>query len=128
MERHFQKLRTVFDPWDIYLCPIELCFETFDRGQQLLTHYRKYHQKNADFRSPCLFSKSCFRTGDFHTVDALYKHLKLYHPSFFQTEVPVVPNNDHGPVPPNNEQGQAPHPLEGNTELFYYDILCNISC
>ena len=111
MERFIQGRRTEFHPWDVYRCPIDPCFETFGHGQQLLTHYRKYHQKDANFRSRCLFSQSCFHGNEFKSFDALYKHLKLYHAEFFHAE--------QGPVVLNNEQVVPAHNFFEGKYLYF---------
>ena len=55
------------------------------------------------------FIEIFFRDGEFKSVDALYKHPRLYHPSFFNAHIIAV-----------NDNNEATVQLEGN--LHHYSI------
>lgn len=82
MERIREQFNPECIPLDDYGCHIGVCNYTGANASQLLSHFRTMHEKDKEFRSPCLYSKTCAHQEDFHSFRALSSHIRSFHPLF----------------------------------------------
>ncbi len=63
-------------------CPVTGCHYFGESSSIMMGHFQRIHGKDPDFRNVSCFYHSCNHKKGFNSVQALYKHLKKYHPHF----------------------------------------------
>lgn len=61
-----------------YPCQVNRCVFSAESNYKLLSHYRIVHRGDLNFSISCMFP-DCSHSSNFHTEDALRKHLVKFH-------------------------------------------------
>ncbi len=83
-----EKYKVVFEPGEDFGCKISNCTYVGRNSKALLAHLQSVHSKDKAFESECLFSINCFHSTKFRTYSALYAHIRKFHESFFEKDLP----------------------------------------
>lgn len=100
MGDYLKKYNTVFNPWELYNCPVDGCNFEANFGPDLFSHLNRIHKNDPKFTCACLFSINCFNKTTFKSFGGLNKHMHTYHKSFFK-------NSEQGATLASGNQQEA---------------------